>query len=213
MNIVAEIIRNVVNYSPHCIIIMVSNPVDAMTYLAVHSSQFPRNRVFGLSGVLDTTRFRSFIATELDVSVKDVFACVLGQHGEAMVVIPRLSTVRGIPITELLPQETINKLVERTIRGGAEIVGLLKTGSAFYAPSAAVAQMVEAIILDKKQVLPCATYLDGEYGIKDIVITVPVKLGRNGIEQIIELELTAKEKSALINSAKAVQELVKAMKL
>jgi len=213
MNIVAEIIRNVVNYSPHCIIIMVSNPVDAMTHLAVHSSQFPRNRVFGLSGVLDTTRFRSFIATELDVSVKDVFACVLGQHGEAMVVIPRLSTVRGVPITELLPQETINNLVERTIRGGAEIVGLLKTSSAFYAPSAAVAQMVEAIILDKKQVLPCATYLDGEYGIKDTVITVPVKLGRNGIEQIIELELTAKEKSALINSAKAVQQLVKAMKL
>jgi len=213
MNIVTEVTRNVVNYSPNCIIIMVTNPLDAMTHLAIHVSQFPRNRVFGLSGVLDTTRFRSFIAAELDVSVEDVFACVLGQHGEAMVIIPRLSTVCGVPITKLLPQETINKLVERTIRGGAEIVGLLKTGSAFYAPSAAVAQMVEAIILDKKQILPCATYLDGEYGIKDTVITVPVKLGRNGIEQIIELELTAKEKSALINSAKAVQQLVKTMKL
>ncbi len=213
MNIVTEVTRNVVNYSPNCIIIMVTNPLDAMTHLAIHVSQFPRNRVFGLSGVLDTTRFRSFIAAELDVSVEDVFACVLGQHGEAMVIIPRLSTVCGVPITKLLPQETINKLVERTIRGGAEIVGLLKTGSAFYAPSAAVAQMVEAIILDKKQILPCATYLDGEYGIKDTVITVPVKLGRNGIEQIIELELTAKEKLALINSAKAVRELINIMKL
>ncbi|UCD54539.1 MAG: malate dehydrogenase [Dehalococcoidia bacterium] len=212
-NIVTEVVRNAVNHSPHCIIIMVTNPVDALTYLAMHISQFPRNRVFGLSGVLDATRFRSFIATELDASVEDVFACVLGQHGEAMVVIPRLSTVCSVPITELLPQVTINKLVERTIRGGAEIVDLLKTGSAFYAPSAAVTQMVEAIILDKKQILPCATYLDGEYGIKDTVITVPVKLGRNGIEQIIELELTTKEKSALTNSAKAVQQLVKAMKL
>jgi len=212
-NIVTKVVRNAVNHSPHCIIIMVTNPVDALTYLAMHISQFPRNRVFGLSGVLDATRFRSFIATELDASVEDVFACVLGQHGEAMVVIPRLSTVCSVPITELLPQVTINKLVERTIRGGAEIVDLLKTGSAFYAPSAAVTQMVEAIILDKKQILPCATYLDGEYGIKDTVITVPVKLGRNGIEQIIELELTTKEKSALTNSAKAVQQLVKAMKL
>ncbi len=213
MNIITEVIRNVAKYSPQCILIMVTNPVDAMTYLARHISQFPRDRVFGLSGVLDTTRFRSFIATELGVSVEDVFACVLGQHGEAMVVIPRLSTVCGVPITELLPQATIDKLVERTIRGGAEIVGLLKTGSAFYAPSAAITQMVEAVILDKKQILPCATYLDGEYGIKDTVITAPVKLGRNGIEQIIELKLTAEEKSALINSAKAVQQLVKAMKL
>ena len=212
-NIVTEVIRNVVNHSPHCIIIMVPNPIDAMTHLAINISQFPRNRVLGLSGVLDTTRFRSFIAAELDVSAEDVFACVLGQHGEAMVVIPRLSTVRGIPITKLLPQQTINKVVERTIKGGAEIVGLLKTGNAFYAPSAAVAQMVEAIILDKKQILPCAAYLDGEYGIQDTVITVPVKLGRNGIEQIIELELTAEEKTALINSAKAVQQLVKTMKL
>ena len=213
MNIITEVIRNVANYSPSCIITMVTNPIDAMAHLAINISQFPRNRVLGLSGVLDTSRLRSFIAAELDVSVKDVFACILGQHGEAMVVIPRLSTVGGVPITELLPQETINKLVERAIKGGAEIVGLLKTGSAFYAPSASVAHMVDAIILDKKQILPCATYLDGEYGIKDTVLTVPVKLGRNGIEQIIELELTDEEKAALIDSARAVQQLLKAMKL
>ena len=213
MNIITEVTHNVVNYSPNCIIIMVTNPLDAMLYLAIRVSKFPRNRVFGLSGALDTARLRSFIAAELGVSVEDVFACVLGEHGKNMVVIPRLSTVCGIPITKLLSQETINKLVERTIGAGAEIVGLLKTGSAFYAPSAAVAQMVEAIILDKKQILPCAAYLDGEYGIKDTVISVPVKLGKNGIEQIIELELTPDEKVALANSAKAVQELVKIMKL
>ncbi len=213
VKIITEVTHNVVNYSPNCIIIMVTNPVDAMTYLAIHISKFSRNRVLGLSGVLDTARLRSFIAAELDVSVADVSACILGQHGEAMVIIPRLSTVNGTPITEILPSETIDKLVERTIRGGAEIVGLLKTGSAFYAPSAAVAQMVEAIILDKKQILPCAAYLEGEYGIKDTVISVPVKLGKNGIEQIIELELTTEEKTALANSAEAVQELVKVMKL
>ena len=213
MNIITEVIRNVVNHSPNCIIIMVANPLDAMTYLALHTSGLSKNKVMGLSGVLDTARFRSFIAAELKVSVEDVFACILGQHGQAMLIIPRLSTVCGVPITKLLPQETINKLVKRTIEAGAEIVSLLKTSSAFYAPSAAVAQMVEAIILDKKQILSCATYLNGEYGIKDTVISVPVKLGKNGIEQIIELELTAAEKSALADSARAVQELVKTMKL
>jgi len=213
MKIVAEVTHNVVNYSPNCIIIMVANPLDAMTYLALRTSQFPKNRVVGMSGVLDTARLRSFIAAELNVSVEDVFACILGQHGEAMVILPRLTTVCGVPITKLLPQETVDRLVERTKKAGAEIVGLLKTSSAFYAPSAGVAQMVEAIILDKKQILPCAAYLDGEYGIKDTVITVPVKLGKNGIEQIIELELTAEEKAALANSAKAVDELVTAMKL
>jgi len=212
-NIVTEVIGNVVKHSPNCIIIMVANPLDAMTYLALRTSRFPRNKVMGLSGVLDTARLRSFIAAELDVSVEDVSACILGQHGEAMVVIPRLCTACGVPITKLLPRETINKLVERTIGAGAEIVGLLKTGSAFYAPSAAIAQMVEAIILDKKRVLPCATYLDGEYGIKDTVIGVPVKLGENGIEQIIELELTAEEKQALATSAEAVRELINIMKL
>jgi len=211
--IITEVTHNVVNYSPNCIIIMVTNPVEAMTYLAIQVSQFPRNRVLGLSGVLDTARLRSFIAAELNVPVADVSACVLGQHGRNMVVIPRLSTVNGVPITKILPQQTIDRLIERTIKGGDEIVDLLKTGSAFYAPSAAIAQMVNTIILDEKQILPCATYLNGEYGIKDTVINVPVKLGRNGIEQIIELELTTEEKATLANSAKAVQELVKAMKL
>jgi len=211
MSIITEVIHNVVNYSPNCIIIMVTNPVDAMTYLAIHISQFPRNRVFGLSGVLDGARFSTFITAELKVSVEDVFACVLGQHGENMVVIPRLSTVKGKPITEILSPETIDKLVERTIKGGAEITNLLKTSSALYAPSAAVAQMGEAIISDKKQILPCATYLQGEYGIKDTVISVPVKLGRNGIEQIIELELTLDEQQALATSAEAVKQLVNIM--
>lgn len=212
VKIITEVTNNVVNYSPDCIIIMVTNPVDAMTHLAIHTSHFPRNRVFGLSGVLDTARLRTFIAAELNVSAKDVSVCVLGEHGETMVIIPRLCTVNGTPITKILPQETIDRLIKRTIKGGAEIVGLLKT-SAFYAPSAAVAQMVEAIILDKKEILPCAAYLEGEYGINDTVIDVPVKLGKDGIEQIIELELTTEEKAALATSAKAVQELVKVMKL
>jgi len=212
-NIVAGVVRNAANYSPNCIIIMVTNPLDVMTYLALRVSQFSRDKVMGLSGVLDAARLRSFIAAELNVSVEDVSACILGQHGAAMVVIPRLTTVGGVPITKLLPQETINKLVERTTGAGAEIINLVKTGSAFYAPSAAVAQMVEAIVLDKRRILPCATYLDGEYGIKDSVTTVPVKLGKNGIEQIIELELTDEEKSALASAANGVRELVRAIKL
>jgi len=213
MNIITEVTHNAVNHSPNCIIIMVTNPVDAMTHLAIRASQFPRNRVFGLSGVLDSARFTSFIAAELKVSVEEVSVCVLGQHGGNMVIIPRLSTVSGTPITKILPQETIDKLVARTIRGGEEIVGLLKTGSAFYAPSAAVARMADAVILDEKEVLPCATYLEGEYGIRGTVISVPVKLGKSGIEQIIELELTPDEKQALATSAKTVRELVKAMKV
>jgi len=208
VNIITEVTRNVVNHSPNCIIIMVTNPVEAMTYSAIRTSQFPPDRVFGLSGALDTARLRSFIAAELNVSVADVFACVLGEHGRNMVVIPRLCTVSGLPIIRVLPQETIDRLVERTIKGGAEIVDLLKTGSAFYAPSAAAAQMVEAIILDKKQVLPCAAYLRGEYGIKETVISVPVKLGKAGIEEIVELELTTEEKAQLASSAQAVQGLV-----
>jgi len=210
-NIITEVTRNVVNYSPSCIIVMVTNPVDAMTHLAIHTSQFPRNRVLGLSGVLDAARFSSFIAAELKVSVEGVSPCVLGQHGENMVIIPRLTTVNGRPLTEILPPETISKLIERTIKGGAEIVGLLKTGSAFYAPSAAAAQIVDAIVLDKKKTLPCATYLQGEYGIKDTVIGVPVKLGKSGIEQIIELDLTPDEKQALATSAKAVKQFIKTM--
>jgi malate dehydrogenase len=213
MKVVAEVTSNVVNYSPNCIIIMVTNPVDAMTHLAIQTSKFPRNRVIGLSGVLDAARFSSFIAAELKVPAASVSACVLGEHGKNMVVIPRLTTVKGKPLTKLLPQETIDKLIKRTIMGGDEIVSLLKTGSAFYTPSAAAAHMAEAIILDKKEILPCATYLQGEYGIKDTVISVPVKLGKSGIEQIVELELTKEEKQALAKSAEAVQELVKVMKL
>ena len=213
MKIITEVIHNVVDYLPECIIVMVTNPVDAMTYLAIHTSSLPPNRIFDLSDVLDSARFSSFIAAELKVSVEDVSACILGQHGGNMVVIPRLSTVAGIPITKIMSSETISRLVERTVNGGAEIVGLLKTGSAFYAPSAAVAQMVDSVILDKKKILPCATYLDRQYGIKDTVISVPVKLGRNGIEQIITLDLTEEEQQALANSAKAVQELIKTMKL
>ncbi len=212
-NIITEATRDIVSHSPDCIIIVVTNPIEAMTHLALHISRFPRNRVLGVSGVLDGARLSSFIAAELKAPVGDIATCVLGQHGENMVIIPRLTTVKGTPITELLPKETIDRLVHRTICGGAEILKLLKTGSAFYAPSAAVARMVDAIILDKKEVLPCAIYLDGEYVIEDTVITVPAKLSRNGIEQIIEMELTDEEKAQLVKSAGAVQELVKAMKL
>ena len=213
MKIVGEVTKSVVKYSPNCIIIMVTNPLDAMVYLAVKVSGFPANRVIGLSGALDATRLRYFIAAELNVSAADVYACVVGEHGKNMVVIPRLCTVNGVPIAKLLPQETIDRLVERTIGAGAEIVGLLKTGSAFYAPSAGVAQMVDAVITDKKQVIQCAVCLQGEYGIKDTVISVPVKLGSNGVEEIIELELTPEEKEALASSAEAVKGLIKAMDL
>ncbi len=211
--IVSEVTRNVASHSPDGIIIVVTNPVDAMTYLALQESRFPRNRVLGLSGVLDSARLSSFIAAETGVPASEVSALVLGEHGQNMVIIPRLATAGGRPLTEILPRETINRLVERTINGGAEIVGLLKTGSAFYAPSAAAALMVEAIIMDKKEVLPCAAYLKGEYGIKDTVIGVPVKLGKNGILEIIELELTDDEKKALVASAEAVKKTVKTMEL
>jgi malate dehydrogenase len=213
MKIVREVTGEVVQYSPNCIIIMVTNPLDAMTQLALHISKFPRNRVFGQSGILDSARFRTFIAQELDVSVKDVSTCVLGGHGDTMVPIIRLCTVGGVPITELLPKKKIDSLVERTVKGGGEIVSLLKTGSAFYAPAAATAQMVDAIVLDKKEILSCAAYLEGEYGINGVVVGVPVKLGKNGIEQIIEHELTPEEDAALKKSADAVRELVKVMNL
>jgi len=213
MKIVQEVTEKVVRYSPNCIIIMVTNPLDAMTQLALHISKFPRNRVLGQSGILDNARFRTFIAQELDVSVKDVSTCVLGGHGDTMVPITRLCTVGGVPITELLPKEKIDSLVERTVKGGGEIVSLLKTGSAFYAPAAATAQMVDTIILDKKEILPCAAYLEGEYGISGVVVGVPVKLGKNGIEQIIEIELTPEENAALKKSAEVVRELIQVMKL
>ena len=210
---VSEVTRNVVSHSPDSIVIVVTNPVDAMTYLALRESRLPRGRVLGLSSVLDSSRLSSFIAAELNVLASEVSALVLGEHGRNMVVIPRLATVKGRPLTEILPQEAIKRLVERTINGGAEIVGLLKSGSAFYAPSAAAARMVEAIALDKQEIMPCAAYLEGEYGIKDTVISVPVKLGKSGIEQIIELELAGDEKKALTDSAEAVRKLIDTMKL
>jgi len=211
MKIVQEVIGQVVQYSPHCIIIMVTNPLDAMTQLALHLSKFPRSRVFGQSGILDSARFRTFIAQELDVSVEDVFTCVLGGHGDTMVPLTRLCTVGGVPVSELLSREKIDSLVERTVKGGGEIVALLKTGSAFYAPGVATAQMVDAIILDRKKILPCAVRLDGEYGISGLVVGVPVKLGKNGIEQIIELKLTPEESAGLNRSAAAVRELLQVM--
>lgn len=213
MKIIQEVTQKVAQYSPNCIIIMVANPLDAMTQLALHISKFPRNRLFGQSGILDSARFRTFIAQELNVSVKDVFTCVLGGHGDTMVPITRLCTVGGIPITELLPEEKIDSLVQRTVKGGGEIVNLLKTGSAFYAPGVATAQMVDAIILDKKKILPCAAYLEGEYGIEGVVVGVPAKLGKDGVEQIIELKLTSEEDAALKKSADAVRELLSVMKL
>ncbi len=213
MKIVREVTEKVVQYSPNCIIIVVSNPLDAMTQLALNISKFPKNRVFGQSGILDSARFRTFIAQELKVSVKNVSTCVLGGHGDTMVPITRLCTVGGVPITELLTGEKIESLVERTVKGGGEIVSLLKTGSAFYAPATATAQMVNAIVLDKKEILPCAAYLEGEYGINGVVVGVPVKLGKDGIEQVIELKLTSEEDAALKKSANAVRELIDIMKL
>ncbi len=213
MKIVSEVTENVAKFSPNCIIIMVANPLDAMAQLALHVSKFPRNRIFGMSGILDATRFRTFLSMELDVSAEDIYACVLGGHGDTMVPIPRLTTVCGIPITELLPQETIDRIVQRTIKGGGEIVALLKTGSAFYAPAMGAVQLTDAVLLDKKRILPCAAYLDGEYGIKGVFVGVPAKLGRNGIEQIIEIKLTPEESAALQKSAEAVRELIKIMKL
>jgi malate dehydrogenase len=210
-NIVKQVTENVVKHSPDCIIIVVCNPLDAMTQMALHVSKFPRTRVFGQSGVLDSARFRTFIAQELNVSIEDVFTCVLGGHGDTMVPVTRLCTVGGVPISDLLPKEKIDEMVERTVKGGAEIVALLKTGSAFYAPGVASAQMVEAIIMDKKKILPCATLLEGEYGINGIVAGVPAKLGSNGIEQVIEMKLTDDELAALKKSADAVKGLLDVM--
>ena len=213
VEIVKGVTESVIKHSPNCIIIMVTNPLDAMAQVALHVSKLPRSRVIGMSGILDTTRFRTFLAMELDISVEDVSACVLGGHGDTMVPIPRLTTVGGVPITDILPQETIDRIVNRTIKGGGEIVSLLKAGSAYYAPSAAVTQMVDSIILDKKRILPCAAYLEGEYGIEGVFVGVPVKLGMSGIEEIIEIKLTPEEDAALKRSAEAVRELVEVMKL
>ena len=211
MNIVGDVTREVVKHSPQCLIMVVSNPLDAMCYHAYKVSGFPRNRVFGMAGVLDTARFRTFIAQELNVSVEDVQAYVLGGHGDDMVPLVRYTTVGGIPITELLPRETVDRLVQRARQGGGEIVALLKAGSAYYAPSAAIIQMTEAILLDKKRILPCCAYLEGEYGIHGLCMGVPVKLGAAGLEEVIEIKLTEEEKGSLHKSAASVRELVQVM--
>jgi malate dehydrogenase len=201
-----------VKYSPNCILILVTNPLDAMCWTASQVSKFSRNRVIGMAGVLDTARFRTFIAQELNVSVENVTAMVLGGHGDTMVPIVRLTSVSGIPLTELADQATIDRLVERTRNGGAEIVKYLKTGSAYYAPSAATVEMVESILKDKKKVLPCAAYLEGEYGVNGLFVGVPVKLGTLGIEKIYELKLTPDEQAQLDKSAGAVKELIEVIK-
>ena len=212
MNITASVTKEVVKHSPDCIIIPVTNPLDAMVQNVFETSGFPRNRVFGMAGILDTARFRTFIAQHLDVSVEDVQAYVLGGHGDDMVPLVRFTTVGGIPITELLDQETIDGLVQRTRQGGGEIVALLKAGSAFYAPSAAITQMVEAVLLDKKRILPCCVYLEGEYGVDGLCVGVPAKLGAGGMEQVIEIALTEEEAAALNRSAASVAELVEVMR-
>jgi len=208
--IVKEVTQNAVKYSPNAIIIVVTNPLDAMVYVAAKVSNIPKYRVMGMAGVLDSTRFRTFIAKELDVSVEDVDAIVLGGHGDTMVPLPRYSTVNGVPITELLPEEKINALVERTRKGGEEIVNLLKTGSAYYAPAAAVAEMIESILKDKKRILPCAAYCDKEYDVNGYFVGVPVKLGSKGVEKIIELKLNAEEKEMFKKSVEHVKQLVAA---
>lgn len=205
--IIKSVTQQIAKYSPDAVLIIVSNPLDAMCHVAFDASGFPKNRVLGMAGVLDSARFRAFIAMELDVSVENTHAFVLGGHGDTMVPLPRYSTVAGIPITELMSKERIDELVKRTANGGAEIVSLLKTGSAYYAPASAAVEMAESILKDKKKVLPCAAYLQGEYGINDLFIGVPVKLGKNGMEQVIEITLTEDEKAALMKSADAVQGL------
>jgi len=205
-DIVKGVTQEVVKYSPNCIIIVVSNPLDAMVQTAFRVSKFPKQRVIGMAGVLDSARFRAFIGMELNVSVENIHAFVLGGHGDSMVPLPRYSTVAGIPITELLPKETIERLAQRARDGGAEIVKYLKT-SAWYAPSSAIVEMVDAILNDRKKILPCAAYLEGEYGINGLYVGVPVKLGENGVEQVIEITLTLEERAALQKSAAAVKEL------
>jgi malate dehydrogenase len=211
MGIVRKVTEDAVAQSPEAVVIVVSNPLDAMCHAAFDVAGFPRERVIGMAGVLDSARFRTFIAQELDVSVEDVTGFVLGGHGDTMVPLSRYSTVAGIPITELLPADRIAAIEERTANGGAEIVGLLKTGSAYYAPGTSVVEMVDAILLDKRRVLPASVLLQGEYGITDTFVGVPIKLGANGVEQIIEIKLTSDESAALNKSAGAVRDLVEAM--
>jgi len=208
-SIVKEVTDQIVTYSENPIIIVVSNPLDIMTHVACVRSRLPRERVIGMAGVLDSARFRAFISMELNVSMQDINACVLGGHGDAMVPVVKYTTVAGIPIAELLPAEKINELVERTRNGGAEIVNFLKQGSAFYAPASSAVEMIEAIVLDRKRVLPCSVQLNGEYGISGTFGGVPVKLGKNGVEQIFEIDLAAAELDALKKSAAIVDDNVK----
>ena len=211
--ILKSVTEQVVRYSPHCVIVVVTNPLDAMCQVVYRISKFPRERVIGMAGVLDSARMRTFIAQELDVSVENTHAFVLGGHGDTMVPLPRYSTVAGIPITELLDKATIDRIVTRTANGGAEIVKLLGTGSAFYAPGSAIVEMVDAILKDKKKILPCSVFLQGEYGIRDLFVGVPAKLGARGAEQVIQISLTAEEQAALNKSAHAVRELVDVIKV
>ena len=210
-DIVKPTVEEAVKYSPHSILMVVTNPLDAMCHVAHHVSGFPKQRVIGMAGILDTARFRTFVAQALQVSASDVVAFVLGGHGDTMVPLVRYSSVAGIPLTDLMDADTLNQIVKRTRDGGAEIVRYLKSGSAYYAPSAAVAEMVEAILLDRKRVLPCSAYLEGEYGIDKLFVGVPVKLGAAGIEKIFEVKLAEDELAALHKSAAAVKELVNVM--
>jgi malate dehydrogenase len=206
--IVRSVVEQAVAVSPDAILVIVTNPLDVMCHVAMQASGFPRERVVGMAGILDSARFRTFIAWELGVSVEDTHAFVLGGHGDTMVPLPRYSTVAGIPITELLPKERIDALVQRTANGGAEVVALLKTGSAYYAPAAAVFEMTEAILKDRKRVLPCAVHLQGEFGVDGLFVGVPCVLGSKGMERVVEIDLTADEKAAFQHSADAVRELV-----
>jgi len=211
--IVKGVTEPIVRHSPNAILVVVTNPLDAMAQAALRVSGFPKQRVVGMAGVLDSARFRAFIAQELDVSVENVHAMVLGGHGDTMVPLPRYSTVSGIPLPELMSAATIERLVERTRNGGAEIVAYLKTGSAYYAPSAAIVEMVDSLLRDRKKILPCAAYLEGEYGIRGLFVGVPAKLGNRGVESVLEIPLTQAERSALEGSAAAVKELVDKLKL
>lgn len=206
--VMKSVVSQVLRYSPGCVIIVVTNPLDAMAYLALKISGLPQKRVMGMSGVLDTGRFRSIVAAEIGVSVEDVSACILGAHGDTMVIIPRLTVVGPVPLVDLLSQKRIEELIERSTHSGAEIVGLLKTGSAFYAPGISAAQMAQAVVTDSKRVLPVCAYLDGQFGLSDIYIGVPAKIGAQGVEQVLEFELTAGERQALEASAQSVRNLI-----
>jgi malate dehydrogenase len=207
--IVSSCAENAYKFSPNALYIIVSNPLDVMTYVALKKLGIPRERVIGMAGILDTARYRSFISMELGVSMQDIQALILGGHGDTMVPLPRFTTIAGIPLTDLMDKETIDAIVARAAGGGGEIVKYLKTGSAYYAPASAAVQMVESIVKDQKRILPCSVLLEGEYGYNDVVIGVPVKLGKNGLEQVIELNLNDEEKALLDNSAKHVEVTIK----